>query len=182
MTESMLAFLGLMIVMLFSMNQQRNSVEIHRELSSIELEVMASAVASESMQLIGSKAFDEATKDNQTVNLNNQNLNALTYGGSFPNGWDCSQNVCDDLDDYNGMVPDTVFFQTGVDENGDEDGFDFLVTAKVTYIDNNGNPTLNQSWVKEVTLFVKQYVADGENKVMTQTIQKKQRFSPSWGD
>ena len=177
MTETMLSILALMIVMLFALTQSRGRVQSQRELAAVELEVMANAVASETMQYMAKQPFDEHTKDG-TITLQNQNLALLTPTSAFPSGW--SMDACQDLDDFNDMVPDTVLFQMDLDEAGNPTGFPFLVTAQVSYVDEAGNHTTASTWTKEITLFVDQLVEPGGVRYLLQPVVKKRRVSPSW--
>ncbi|MFB3132837.1 MAG: hypothetical protein ACE10K_09995 [Rhodothermales bacterium] len=177
MTETMFSILALSIVMLFSLSQSRGKVQSQRELAAIELEVMANAVASETMQYLAKQPFDEHTKDG-TITLQNQNLALLTPASAFPSGW--SIDACQDVDDFNNMAPDTVLFQMDLDEAGNPTGLPFLVTAQVSYIDEAGNQTTAPTWTKEITLFVDQLVEPGGVRYLLQPVVKKRRVSPSW--
>ncbi len=177
MNETMLSILALAIVMLFALSQSRGKVQSQRELAAAELEVMGNAVASETMQYLAKQPFDEHTKDG-TITLQNQNLALLTPTSAFSSGW--SIDACQDVDDFNDMVPDTVRFQMDLDEAGNPTGFPFLVTAQVRYVDEAGNQTTAPTWTKEITLFVDQLVEPGGVRYLLQPVVKKRRVSPSW--
>ncbi|MFQ5569591.1 MAG: hypothetical protein ACE5G0_07940 [Rhodothermales bacterium] len=169
----MLALVALMITVFFAMSQQRGIVESQLQVASIELEVLANAVGSEVMQQIGVKPFDAATVG---VNPINVTLAGLTPSTNFGTGLDCP-SACDDIDDFNEMQPFTTFFEIGRDEEGVPYGFNFTVTASVTYVDDAGNATTSLSWTKEVTLSVDQAVTGSERKHLMRPIQLSQQFS-----
>ena len=173
MSETMLALVALMITTFFVYSQQRGLVETERELASIELEVLADAVGSEVMEQIAVKPFDAATIG---INPQEASLTDLTASVAFGDGLNCP-DACDDIDDFNDMQPDTVFFEVGRDSVGDPFGFDFVVTAEVSYVDGEGYRTPNRTWVKEVTLFVDQAVGASGKKYQRAPILLKQHFS-----
>ena len=173
MSETLLALVALMITTFFVFSQQRGLVETERELASIELEVLADAVGSEFMEQIAVKPFDAATIG---INPQEATLTDLTSSVAFGDGLDCP-DVCDDIDDFNNMKPDTVFFEIGRNELDEPYGFNFVVTAEVSYVDSEGYRTPNRTWVKEVTLFVEQAVGASGKKYQRMPIILKQHFS-----
>ncbi len=183
MTETLLAFVALLLVIFFSMSQQRNIVETERELASIELEVLANAVGSDLMQSIAAMPFDAATRGEEaTVNPQNPDLNGLTPTAEFGAANNCLvADECDDLDDFDGMGPAIVGFEVGRDEEDNPLTFNFSVTGEVTYVDENGVPTDARTWTKEVTLTVDQEVTLNETKYLLAPVVLKRRFSPQWG-
>ena len=170
----MLALVALMITLFFTMTQQRGIVQAEQEIASIELEVLASAVGSEMMQLIATKDFDIATVG---VDLPTVALSDLTNPLQFGDGLPCPA-TCDDIDDFNDMQPDTSFFEVGTDEVGDPLGFSFAVIATVKYVDDTGVESSTPTWTKEVTLYVDQALSGTEKKYLLQPIQLKRQFSP----
>ena len=173
MSETLLALVALMITTFFVFSQQRGLVENERELASIELEVLADAVGSEVMEQIAVKPFDAATIG---INPQEATLADLTSSVAFGEDRDCPA-ACDDIDDFHHMKPDTVFFEVGRDEHGAPFGFDFVVTAEVSYVDGEGRRTPHRTWVKEVTLFVEQAVGASGKKYQRGPIILKQHFS-----
>ena len=55
MQQTLMAFLAVMLVMLFSLNYQQARLQSNKEVVSSELEIGASAVASEVLHFIGTK-------------------------------------------------------------------------------------------------------------------------------
>ncbi|MDX1546513.1 MAG: hypothetical protein R3247_05980, partial [Rhodothermales bacterium] len=145
----MLAFLALLLVLLYTVNQQQYILEAEREVASIELEVMAQAMGEEEMQLLSTFPFDAYTKNGVPQDAT---VNDLTPTGQFGDNNDCRTGACTDLDDFHTMLPDTVFFDAGTDADGNPLRFAFEIHADVTYIDEDGDPTGARTWVKQVTL------------------------------
>ncbi|MFQ5571687.1 MAG: hypothetical protein ACE5G0_18560 [Rhodothermales bacterium] len=172
----MLSFLALMIVMLLSLNQTRSIVQAEREITGVEMEVIAHAKASEQMQYIVSKPFDMNTR-NGTIHLSNQDLSSLTHPSQFPRGWVCDsegEDNCDDVDDFNEMQPLVRHFSVGEDTLQ----LPFEITATVKYVDDYGNPTNTRTWVKEVTVIVDQLVEQGGVRYLSTPVVLKRRVSP----
>ena len=173
MSETLLALVALLITTFFVFTQQRGLVQAERELASVELEVLAHAVGSEVMEQIAAKPFDAATIG---INPQSASLNDLTPSTDFGNGLDCP-DVCDDIDDFNHMQPDSMFFEVDRDEADEPFGFDFVVTARVRYIDAAGVETSNRTWMKEVTLFIDQAIIGSQPRYLRRPIEMKQQFS-----
>ena len=174
MSETMLAMVALMVAVFFAFSQQRSVVQAEQEIASVELEVLANAVGSEVMQLIATQDFDDATigVDLQTVTLSD-----LTLPAQFGDTLSCPA-VCDDIDDFNDMQAHVMPFEVGEDEDGNQLGFSFMVTAEVEYVDDQGHYSATPTWTKEVTLSVDQAVSGSESKYLLQPIQVKRQFSP----
>ena len=183
----MLAFLALLVAMVFFVNQQRAAIRTEREIVSLELEMMASSLASDMMQVFAQKEFDRATDPvTGTVTPRNQNKNDLA-NAPFVTGKDCGtfdtdppyQN-CPYLEDFAGMQPDTLFFEVKEDAGGDPVGMSFAVTAEVHYVDADGQPTNTKTWMKEVVLLLDHAPAPGEFKHPMKPVRITRRFSPQW--
>lgn len=172
MSESLYAFLALGLVLIFTLNQSRDTVELQRELAAIEVEVLANAVASEKMQLIASKDFD--------ANANPQTPEDLTPTSEFGSGNFCEGEAtnCKDLDDFNDMQ--SIREQYDLELSDEETvQFYFNVTAKVEYVDESGQPSIQQTWTKAVTLYVEQHVEEGEHKYLRNPIRIRRQFTSS---
>jgi hypothetical protein len=93
MTQTLLAMLALMLTLLFSYQQQRNVQ--HAQLSMIKNEVMsmATGVAVDRLEEIGSMAFDDATKGDVKLVSPSQ----LTLKANF-----LLDSPVDDMDDFDG--------------------------------------------------------------------------------
>ena len=174
MPQTILAFGALILVMLFALNQQRSSIEHSRDMVSTELEVMANARAKEIMQLIGSKPFDARIADG-TIGPQADDDDKLLLTAPAEFGNNNSFDDCEDIDDFNRMRSDTLYF-----EMQDDVGFDFLVNAHVNYVNADGSVSPTQTWIKEVTLTVDAVPGPGGVKYLKQPIVLQRQFSPQW--
>ena len=172
----MMAFLGMMLMMFFSLNQNRAIVESQREAASVELEVLASGVAAQSMQYIASMPFDAHIAD---IDPQDPDVNLLTHPDYFPTGasWDESES----LEDFHLMQPDTAYVNIGSDEEEEPVIYAFTVQVAVHYVDEQGNESNTPTWTKEVTLYIERVVPEGSTLVQGPPVIKKRRFSPDWG-
>ena len=171
----MLAFLAMMLMMFFSLNQNRAIVESQRQAASVEIEVLASGVAAQSMQYIASMPFDAHIAE---IDPLNPDLNDLTHPHDFPTGaaWDESES----LEDFHLMQPDTAYVNIGSEEEEDPVIYTFTVEAAVAYIDDQGQESDEPTWTKEVTLYIERVVPEGSTLVQGTPVIKKRRFSPDW--
>ena len=180
MSETMMAFMALMLMMFFSLNQNNSIVELQREAANVEYEIMANSVASQTMQYIASKPFDARITDG-TVTLQNLNVNALTSPGNFPVNADPFDETETALEFFNQMQPQIDYFPA--DPNVADTlqaGPKFSVQAVVNYIDANGNVSNTPTWTKEVTLYIEQQTEEGQQPYLRNPVIKKRRFSPRW--
>jgi hypothetical protein len=178
MSDTMMAFLAMMLMMFFSLSQNEAIVLSQKEAASIELEVMAHGALGEIMQKLAQQKFDQSMQDGGPLTRDNQDLSLLTPPEEFPTGKkidNCTAIECAHL-----IEPDTAFFPVSTDAAGNEIGFTFMTTAFVQYVDEEGNPSDDPTWTKEVTLYVDQFVEEGETKFLARHVTKKQRFSPKW--
>ncbi len=173
----MMAFLAMILMMFFSLNQNRAIVESQRQAASVELEVLASGVAAQSMQYIASMPFDAHIAD---IDPQDPDVNLLTHPYDFPTGavLDESEN----LEDFHLMQPDTAYVNFGSEEEEEDPvTYAFTVQAAVHYVDEQGNESNTPTWTKEVTLYIERVVPEGSTLVQGPTVIKKRRFSPDWG-
>ncbi|MFK7844786.1 MAG: hypothetical protein AB8G77_05745 [Rhodothermales bacterium] len=133
MPQTVLAFLAMMIVTMLSLNQQHSMVLAYELMLNDEMEFMASAVALRAMEYISQRDFDAAVAGTATV-TDPTNLQA----SPFNVGNDCTLqgaiNFCTDIDDFHGMLPDTMVF------SGRDGDFKFTVSAEIYYVDDVVNP------------------------------------------
>ena len=177
MSETIYAFLALLFVLFYTMSQQQEIVDTERELASIELEVMAQAVGQEKMHYISSKHFDEATK-NGKVNSTDE----LTPTPEFGHESGCvGVDSCTDLDDFHGMTPQQETFIIGEGPGGETLAFDFTIEADVTYIDDDGQPTEDRTWTKQVTLIIDQVPEEDGRKFLIDPVLIRRHFSHQAG-
>ncbi len=133
MPQTLLAFLAMMIVTLLAINQQQRVLRIYESMLDDEMEVMAAGVALQALEIIEAQAFDSATLPVGATVTDPSELTALPFATN--NG--CSLRglnaLCDDVDDFNGMTPDTLSFSM---RNGVT--YAFEVTATVDYVTTTG--------------------------------------------
>lgn len=154
MHQTLYALLALSILSLFSFNQRRALLQSYASMIDDEMEVMASGVALQVMEYIGSKDFDDATKNSNRID----SAALLSSEGSFGVSTRCdvvapieetgSYQVCDDLDDFHKMKLERVpFFM-------EQDTVFFDVTSLISYVDNSGKDTASRSFNKKVEVIV----------------------------
>ena len=169
-----MAILAMMTVTLASVHQQRTLLETRRAMLDDELEVMASGVALQTLEYIGTKSFDEATVSGVVVDVND-----LTAG--FPSDQRCpleaskegayGYDTCDDLSDYHDIIWEVVPFAV------QSDTIFFEVTADVGYLDSSHSRTASRTFNKEVVVTVRQRVADGERSLLRQPVNIARTYS-----
>ena len=174
MPNSMMAFLAMMLMMFFSINQNRAIVESQREAASVELEILASGVAAQSMQYIASMPFDAHMSE---IDPQDPDPDLLTHPDDFPTG--AAWHDMNNLEEFNLMQPDTAYVNIGSEE--DPVTYAFTVQAAVHYVDAQGTESNTPTWTKEVTLYIERAVPEGSTLVQGPPVIKKRRFSPDWG-
>ena len=180
MSETMMAFLALMLMMFFSLNQNHGIVELQREAASVEYEVMANAIATQTMQYIAAKPFDARINDG-TVSLDNLDVSQLTHPDDFPtqaNPFDETETA---LEFFNQMQPQIDYFPLDpASEDTLTAGLPFSIQAVVTYVDATGAVSDEPTWTKEVTLYIEQVALNGKEPRLRHPVIKTRRFSPRW--
>jgi hypothetical protein len=171
MSQTLGAFLSVMTVMLVSINFQAATLNKYRVEISNELEVMANAVVVETMEYIASKPFDQRTADG-TISPLNPVIDSLTVATRFGDGIPYADAA--DVDDFNGMPPHNVFFETSPGK-----GFTFRVRTTVEYVDGAGNLSTVPTWSKQATVMVDSPDVEGAPFMMRPVVLTRQ-FSPQW--
>ncbi len=146
MQQTLLALLALMVATLLTLTQMQSRLQDQREVFQSEMKEMAIGVATQTLEVVRARAFDENTigvpKDSIT------SPSALTEPSSFETGKHCKAfggtDTCDDIDDFNEMSPVTVPFEA-LDFT-----VDFEVRAEVRYVDASLNPVSTPTFRKEV--------------------------------
>ncbi len=180
MSETMMAFLAMMLMMFFSLSQNESIVELQREAANVEYEIMANAIAAQTMQYIAATPFDARINDG-TVTLQNLDVNLLTPPSNFPVGANPTDETETALEFFNQMQPQIDYFP--IDPASQDtllSGLPFTIQAVVHYIDADGEISNVPTWTKEVTLFVEQLTAPGEEPYLRRPVIKTRRFSPRW--
>ena len=180
MSETMMAFLAMMLMMFFSLSQNESIVELQREAANVEYEIMANAIAAQTMQYIAAKPFDARIND-KTVTLQNLDVNLLTWPNDFPVGANPQDEAETALEFFNQMQPQIDYFPVNpASEDTLLSGLPFKIQAVVNYVDANGEVSNVPTWTKEVTLYIEQLTAPGEEPYLRQPVIKTRRFSPRW--
>lgn len=121
-----------------------------------EVEEMAGSVAVEVMEVIRTRAYDQAVL-NGTTKGDASDLNLFTYNGStdhFPTGKACSvfstgTYDCNDLGDFHKMKTADYTFDVGTGK------IHFDVNVEVVYSDAAGNRQNMRTFYKQITVKVK---------------------------
>jgi hypothetical protein len=156
MDQTLLALLALIIASVFSFNQERAVMQGRVAMVDAEMEVMASGVALQVMEYVGSKAFDDQTADGEKVT----EAASLTSFGGFgvagrcdvvaPINTEYPYQACDDLDDFHAMETEPVPFMLK------SETLSFDVTVEVHYVHADGSAASGQTFDKKVVVSVQQ--------------------------
>ena len=186
MQQTLYAMLGMLVVTLVAFNQQRARIETRQAMINDELEVMASGIALQAMEYIGSQPFDESLKA-EGVPASQPSRLALVGNrtgllkAAQPTGRKCTvlpdlrndpnYDLCDDLSDFNAMKPQTVPFPVG------DHTFLFEVTAAVRYVDDQKKATAGVSRHKEVVVQVGEAKKEGGVRLLRAPVRLTRTFS-----
>ena len=138
MRQTIMGLLGLMIAMLLSLNVHRASLTAKIYIIDNEMETIASGIALEVLDYVGSKPFDAATA-NDTVN----NASELT---PLPFATGMTYQEADDIDDFHQIQ---TYSLSAFD-------FDFDIDITVAYVDENDPEitAVSQTFAKKVTVTI----------------------------
>ena len=142
MPQAMLATLALLLGALYSMQRQRAIFDGQMRMVENEMEMLATSVAKDRLELIGTMSFDHATRDALRLSAPSQ----LTAVANFRN----ENAEVDDLDDFHRSA-DTLLRVVGGQT------FKFRATARVAYVSeaNGVTPSITQTRTKQVTVWVR---------------------------
>ena len=170
-----MALLALMTVTLLSVHHQRTTLETNRAMLDDEMEVMASGIALQAMEYIGTKSFDANTVTGVTIEDESE------FSVNFPTERNCTllptlegtgnYDTCDDLGDFNQMQWEKMPFIVGGDT------LLFEVMADVRYIDQNRQVSVARSFSKEVVVTVRQSPNDAQRLLLRQPVRISRTFS-----
>ncbi len=138
MRQTLMALLGLMIAMLLSLNVQRASLSAKAQVIDNEMETIASGVALEVLDYVGSKPFDAATALGEV-----EEESELT---TLPFSTGMSYEEADDIDDFHQIQTHSL----------PEFEFDFDIDITVDYVDENDPEVVatSQTFAKKVTVTI----------------------------
>ncbi len=162
MPQTILAILALALVMTTSLGIQQRQIYLQKATLTREIEEMAGSVAMESMEIIRSRAFDQAVIDGKTLGKTSDlALFAYNDGANhFSTGMRCSvfnagSENCNDLSDFHGMETAIVPFTM------DGEVIDFKVNVKVEYVDDAFVRYAGRTAHKRVTVEVQDVWPEG---------------------
>jgi hypothetical protein len=149
MQQTLLALLALMVATLLSLTQMQSRLQDQREVYQSEMKEMAIGVATQTLEVVRARAFDENTIGVPQDSITSPS--ALT-SPPFTSGKHCKafggSDMCDDVDDFHEMKPAIVPFE------GPDFTVDFKVRAKVRYVNASLNPVSTPTFRKEVVFKV----------------------------
>ena len=133
-----MGLLGLMIAMLLSLNVQRVSLSAKIQVIDNEMETIASGVALEVLDYVGSKPFDAATALGEV-----EDESELT---TLPFSTGMSYEEADDIDDFHQIETHSL----------PEFEFDFDIDITIEYVDENDPEVIatSQTFAKKVTVTI----------------------------
>ncbi|QXD14504.1 hypothetical protein GQ464_013840 [Rhodocaloribacter litoris] len=155
MPQTLLAFVAMMLMTTYSVSVQRQHVFMQQRDIAREIEEMAGSVALEAMEIIRTRAFDQAVLDS-TVTRTLSDVDLFSFNTAqehFTTGRACSVfglggDVCDDIDDFHRMQTATVPFPMGTDT------LYFTLDVEVMYVDENFERHDAPTFHKAVTVSV----------------------------
>lgn len=167
MPQTLLALLALVLASFLSFNQQRLTKRAHQTMVSSELELAATGLASEVIEMVGARSFDEASTPEKIHDKHGAvptTPGAFSPPGSFGGDQDCDLLLpqatpgCDDVDDLHSEAwrPARVDLAHGR-------SLEFEVRTKVFYVTSTESmepapaPTLH----KRVTMDVRTGLVPG---------------------
>ena len=133
--QTLYAIIAMMVMSLFAMQQQRQALRVQMSMIDQEINTIASSVATERLEEIGSKAFDHATTNGTTIT----SASALTAPAEFGTNMDADSN--DDLDDFNGSEVTVVRSIGGSD-------LAFTTSSTVSYVSASNLDEVSSSRTK----------------------------------
>jgi hypothetical protein len=157
----MLAFLAMIIVGTHALNTQRYEMLVQQRDITRELEEMAGSIALETMEIVRTRAWDQAVIDSLATGTAGDLafMELATGQDQFATGHHCSlfggTDTCDDIDDFHKMHQEIRPFVMGLDT------LQFTVDISVRYVDNTLAPSAVVTTNKEVTVEVSDYWPTG---------------------
>ena len=144
MNQTLLALLGMMIAMLFSLNQQRGTLHDYQTMVHDDMELMAAGVAQQVMETVASYPFDRATAypEYRDADFKVSEMAAMP----FPTGRRFQDALA--LEDFNDIQTRDVDFQSG------DVTFAFTVDISVNYVDAAMQPSAVPTDTKVVLVTV----------------------------
>jgi len=150
MQQTLLALLALMIATMLSLSQMQSDLQDQNQVVQAEMKEMAIGVATQTLEVIRARAFDDKTIGVSKSDITNP-VADLTKP-PFSQGNDCAafggSDTCDDVDDFHKMETAVVPFEASEFE------VKFNVDARVRYVDANQDSSGTPTFRKEVILTI----------------------------
>lgn len=176
MPQTLLALLALALAGLLTFNQQRLTVRSQTNMVSNEVELAAAGLASEVMEFIGARSFDERSTPERiadALGVVPDGPDAFTNASSFGYSGDCdllqpsNTPSCDDIDDLDdlGWTPVYVTLAHGRT-------LDFEIKTDVYYVDSPSSmtPSSSRTRHKRVDMNLRSdYATAGEDGILRVT-------------
>lgn len=172
MPQTLLATAGILLLTTHALTVQQWSLYSQRSNITRELEEMGGAVALETMEMIRTRAFDQAVNDG-TVTQSLADLGLMEFASPyehFRTGLGCSifdmgSEDCNDIDDFNKMKTAWVPFVLA------EDTVLFSVDVEVYYVDDGLNRATARTFNKKVVVSISDVWANGQDSYLSEPIQ-----------
>ena len=138
MNQTLMGLLGLMIAMLLSLNVQRASLSAKAQVIDNEMETIASGVALEVLDYVGSKPFDAATALGEVEDESELTTLPFSTGNAY--------EEADDIDDFHQIETYSL----------PEFDFDFDIDITIEYVDEDDPEVVatSQTFAKKVTVTI----------------------------
>ena len=176
MPQTLLALLALALAGLLTFNQQRLTVRSQTNMVSAEVELAAAGLASEAMEFIGARSFDERTTPEKIADANGSvpdDPGEFSASTTFGYSGDCdflrpaNTPSCDDVDDLagRGWTPVDVTLAHGRT-------LDFEIKTDVYYVDSPSSmtPSSAKTRHKRVIMNLRSpYASTGDDGVLRVT-------------
>ena len=182
MPQTLLAILGVMLLGTTALTIHASKAHLQSRAIAREMEEMGTSLGLEVMEVIRSRAFDQAVID-KTVTGAASDLNLFSYNNSsnhFTTNRGCSvfgtgSYDCDDLDDFHKMKTATMPFVIGLDS------VYFDVDVEVEYVDNYTERHNGRTFNKQVRVFVQDaWPMSGRDPYLPRPIEISRIFSYSF--
>lgn len=178
MPQTLLAIAAILLVASYSLTVQQRHVMSQRTIIAREMEEMAGSVALEVMEVVRSRAFDQAVLDSLTAGTMSD-VGLFSYSNNtdhFTTGNRCSvfgtgTVDCDDIDDFHAMETATRSFVMGADS------ILFDVDIAVEYVDASFQRYDGRSFYKQVTVRVRDAWPEGMSPFLRDEVELSRVFS-----
>lgn len=170
MGQTLYAIIAMMIVSLFATQQQRHALKTQLAMIDNEIETIASGVAVERLEAVGSLAFDQNTTGGQVVTDDSQ----LTPPSGFGSG-DGKDQPNDDMDDFHDSTQPLFRVISG-------DTLSFATSVTVDYVEESDleQPVAYRTKFKLVTVTVSPVFEDGRFYAMPGLFEKEITLSQTY--